>query len=142
MNTWLRLGLIVMAFGLSSVMPAKAQFSGGPYGPISKSYALPNAKTIYFVSPEGLSHASGLTLDEPTTLDSAISRVVTGDAIVLRGGTYRTGDLKLNQGITLQPYKDEKPILKGTQVASTWEKQQDNVWVTNWKTLFPFSKEY
>lgn len=137
MNTWLRLGLIVMAFGLSSVMPAKAQFSGGPYGPISKSYALPNAKTIYFVSPEGLSHASGLTLDEPTTLDSAISRVVTGDAIVLRGGTYRTGDLKLNQGITLQPYKDEKPILKGTQVASTWEKQQDNVWVTNWKTLFP-----
>lgn len=137
MNSWLRLGLIMMAFGLSSVMPVTAQFLGGPYGPISKSYALPDAKTIYFVSPEGHAQASGLTLEQPTTLAAAISKVASGDAIVLRGGTYRTGNLMLNQGVTLLPYKDEKPILKGTQVASTWEKQQDNVWVTSWKTLFP-----
>ena len=137
MNIWLRFGLIVMTFGLSSVTPVNAQFYGGPYGPISKSYAQPNAKTIYYVSPEGQPRADGLTLDNPTSLSSAISKVTSGDAIVLRGGTYRTGNLILNQGITLQPYKDEKPILKGTQVASTWEQKQDNVWVTNWKTLFP-----
>ena len=48
--------------------------------------------------------ASGTTLDQPTSIESAMDRVVTGDAIILRGGTYRTGGLVLNQGITIQPY--------------------------------------
>ena len=79
----------------------------------------------------------GTSLDQPTTLESAIDRVVTGDAIILRGGVYRTGGLTLNQGITLQPYLDERPILKGTQVATKWEPLRNNVWRTPWKTLFP-----
>ena len=47
------------------------------------------------------------------------------------------GSLKLNQGITLQPYADERPILKGTRVAAKWEALRDNVWRTTWSTLFP-----
>jgi hypothetical protein len=39
-------------------------------------------------------------------MEAAIDRVVTGDAIVMRGGVYRTGGLVLNQGITLQPYAE------------------------------------
>ena len=74
---------------------------------------------------------------EPTTVETAISRVVTGDAIVLRGGTYRTGGLTLNQGITLQPYADERPVLKGTLVATKWETLRNNVWRTQWTHLFP-----
>jgi parallel beta-helix repeat protein len=62
---------------------------------------------------------------------------VTGDAIILRGGIYRTGGLMLNQGITLQPYESERPVLKGTQVAVKWEALRDNVWRTPWKRLFP-----
>ncbi len=120
-----------------SAIPAAAQPSGGPYGPVRQHYAVPQAAHVYYVSPEGKSDASGATLNEPTTIESAISRVVTGDAILLRGGVYRAGSLRLNQGITMQPYADEQPILKGTKVAATWQPLRGNVWRTPWTTLFP-----
>ena len=116
---------------------AGAQPSGGPYGPLLQNYPLPKAVHLYYVAPDGSADASGKTLAEPTTLEAAISRVVTGDAIVLRGGTYRTGGLTLNQGITLQPYADERPILKGTFVANKWEALRNNVWRTRCDRLFP-----
>ncbi|HEY7771776.1 MAG TPA: right-handed parallel beta-helix repeat-containing protein [Marinagarivorans sp.] len=118
-------------------MNAVAGPSGGPYGPQAKTYALPDANNLYFVSPSGDASASGRELGKPTTLTSAFERVSSGDAIVLRGGLYRTGDLLLNQGITLIPYKDEKPILTGAKVASDWEKVSDSVWRTQWTSLFP-----
>jgi len=116
-----------------------AQPSGGPYGPIDQPYEVPKAPHVYFVSPDGKAAASGSTLEEPTTIESAIDRVTTGDAIVLRGGVYRTGGLVLNQGITLQPYLEERPIFKGTQLATNWEPLRNNVWRTKWATLFPAS---
>jgi hypothetical protein len=118
-------------------LPVQAQPSGGPYGPARQTYDIPKAAHVYYVAPDGKADASGTSLDAPTTLETAISRVVTGDAIVLRGGTYRTGGLRLNQGITMQPYKDEQPVLKGTRVATRWRSLRDNVWRTSWKTLFP-----
>jgi hypothetical protein len=118
--------------------PVSAQPSGGPYGPIPQTYRLPEkAAHIYYVAPDGKTEAPGTTLAQPTTLEAAISRVVTGDAIVMRGGTYRTGGLVLSQGITMQPYADERPVLKGTQVATQWEALRDKVWRTSWKPLFP-----
>lgn len=114
-----------------------AQPSGGPYGPIDQHYDLPKAAHLYYVAPDGQPGASGATSAQPTTIEAAIQRVVTGDAIILRGGVYRTGGLLLNQGITIQPYGSERPVLKGTQVASKWEALRDNVWRTPWKRLFP-----
>lgn len=114
-----------------------AQPSGGPYGPIDQRYEIPKAAHVYYVAPDGAADATGDKLQEPTTLEAAISRVVSGDAIILRGGVYRTGNLVLNQGITMQPYQNEKPILKGTRVASDWQASGDNVWRTSWSTLFP-----
>ncbi|RZL36871.1 MAG: right-handed parallel beta-helix repeat-containing protein, partial [Rubrivivax sp.] len=128
------LGLLVAQF---AAPPAWAQPSGGPYGPIPQRYAVPKAPHVYFVAPDGKADAAGASLAEPTTIEAAIARVVTGDAIVMRGGTYRTGGLQLNQGITLQPYLDEKPVLKGTRVASEWQALPNNVWRTKWATLFP-----
>jgi parallel beta-helix repeat protein len=116
-----------------------AQPSGGPYGPVDQHYDVPKAAHVYFVAPDGKSDSAGTTLEQPTMLESAIDRVVTGDAIILRGGVYRTGGLILNQGITLQPYGDERPILKGTQVVTNWEALRGNVWRTPWKTVFPAS---
>jgi len=116
---------------------AYAQPSGGPYGPIEQSYTLPKAETIYYVAPDGRADASGASLELPTTIEAAIARVKTGDAIILRGGVYRTGNLVLNQGITLQPYADEKPIFKGTKIARDWKSAGVNVWSTSWDTLFP-----
>ena len=114
-----------------------AQPSGGPYGPIPQTYAVPTGGNVHHVAPDGDASAQGASPDRPTTLEAAIARVVTGDTIVLRGGTYRTGGLQLNQGITMQPYLDERPVLKGTRVATEWEALRDNVWRTKWDRLFP-----
>lgn len=118
--------------------PVQAQPSGGPYGPIPQEYETPaDAGHVYYVAPDGREDAPGTSLEQPTTLEAAIAKVVTGDAILLRGGTYRTGGLRLNQGITMQPYAGERPVLKGTRVATEWRALRDNVWRTSWKTLFP-----
>src|SRR5690606_36589711 len=111
--------LLLLAAALAA--PVAAQPSGGPYGPVHQRYEVPTTGTVYFVAPDGDAAAPGTDLRRPTTLEAAMARVVTGDAIVLRGGTYRTGGLQLNQGITLQPYLDEVPVLKGTRVATQWE---------------------
>jgi hypothetical protein len=119
-------------------MPSMGQPSGGPYGPVQQTYELPkDANKIYYVSPEGIAEATKATLDNPTTIEEALKQAVTGDAIVLRGGVYRTGGLKFNQGITIQPYSNEQPVLKGTKVADKWEKTESGLWKTTWKTLFP-----
>jgi len=116
---------------------AVAQPSGGPYGPVPQRYAVPKAAHVYFVAPDGRAEASGASIAEPTSIEAAIARVVTGDAIVLRGGTYRTGGLQLNQGVTIQPYLEEVPVLKGTRVATQWQSLGNKVWRTRWATLFP-----
>jgi hypothetical protein len=117
---------------------AHAQPSGGPYGPVPQTYEVPKtAAHVFYVAPDGKADAPGTSVDAPTTLESAIPRAVTGDAIILRGGTYRTGGLVFNQGITMQPYKDEVPVLKGTRVAARWETLRGGVWRTPWTTLFP-----
>jgi hypothetical protein len=131
-------GCLSLASVCTGTLPASAQPSGGPYGPLQQSYELPKqAAHIYYVAPNGKADAPGTTLTEPTTIEAAIARVVTGDAIVMRGGVYRTGGLKLNQGITLQPYAGEHVVFKGTQVATGWEALRDNVWQTSWSKLFP-----
>ncbi len=115
-----------------------AQPSGGPYGPIQRNYALPKTEgRIYYVSPNGKTDVSGESISQPTTIEEAINRVKTGDTIVLQGGIYRTGNLVFNQGITIQPYKDEQPVLKGTYIAKDWKRQENGLWVTKWKHLFP-----
>ncbi|MBN2518881.1 MAG: right-handed parallel beta-helix repeat-containing protein [Bacteroidales bacterium] len=121
-----------------SILSLSAQPSGGPYGPIKQSYALPDgASNIYYVAPTGNPEASGETLNQPTTIEEAIKRVKTGDAIIMRGGIYRTGNLILNQGITIQPYANEQPVLKGTYEATNWKKQDNGLWTTPWSYLFP-----
>jgi hypothetical protein len=123
---------------LVAALPLTGQPSGGPYGPVWRMYDLPKtAGRILFVAPDGKAEASGKTLAEPTTLEAAFERAVTGDVLVLRGGTYRTGNLVLNQGITIQPYEDEQPVLKGTFVATEWRNLGNGLWSTSWPRLFP-----
>ena len=137
LRSWTRCCFIIVIALLTSI-PVVAQPSGGPYGPVRQTYELPNVTgTIYYVAPDGKQEATGTSLDQPTTLEAAFDRVKTGDAIVLRGGTYRTGNLLLNQGITIQPYRDERPVLKGTYVADNWDNLHNGLWKTHWTHLFP-----
>jgi parallel beta-helix repeat protein len=133
--------LLVVAVSLAA-LSLSAQPSGGPYGPQPQVYELPTGVPhLYYVAPDGRAGAAGTSLAEPTTLAAALAKAVTGDAIILRGGTYREGGLKLNQGITLQPYAGEKPVLKGTRVADQWEAQSNGLWRTSWTTLFPMKPQ-
>ena len=103
--------LVCCMFILFIPMLTNSQPSGGPYGPLHQKYELPKVTgKIYFVAPDGLKNNSGESINLPTTLDEAISKVKSGDAIVLRGGIYRTGNHVFNQGITIQPYADEHPV--------------------------------
>jgi parallel beta-helix repeat protein len=127
-------------FSLLISMSGLAQPSGGPYGPVRQTYALPDVDgKIYYVAPDGKKEETGEKLNSPTTIEAAIERVKTGDAIIMRGGTYRTGNLILNQGITILPYQDELPVLKGTYVASEWRNLGNGLWTTKWENLFPSS---
>ena len=126
----------VLYFIIFSSFPLKAVPSGGPYGPIRQTYDLPKVEgKIYYVAPNGKAENKGETLDKPTTIEKALEKVVTGDAIVMRGGTYRTGGFLLNQGITIQPYADEKPVLKGTYIATQWQDLKNGLWKTSWSRL-------
>jgi hypothetical protein len=128
--------LVVKVFSSSTAIIA--QPSGGPYGPVRETYKLPAVTgKIYYVAVDGDSIQSGESPNKPTTLKAAIDQAQTGDAIVMRGGTYRIGNLKLNQGITIQPYEDEQPVLKGTEIDTIWKNLGNGVWVTRWTRLFP-----
>jgi hypothetical protein len=105
----------------------------GPFGPREKSYTPPDGAV--FVAPDGRDSNSGTTPDSPITLPGAISEAGTGSVIVLRGGVYRTGDLEFNKKITLQPYLDERPVLKGSEIAEDWIKRGE-YWVTEWDHMF------
>ncbi|MBD5779412.1 right-handed parallel beta-helix repeat-containing protein [Pelagicoccus sp. NFK12] len=132
----LSLSALIFAFSVH------AQPSGGPYGPIRLNYELPQVDgSIYYVAPDGQAEQSGLSLDQATSIEAAFEKAVTGDAIVLRGGTYRTGDLVFNQGLVIQPYADEVPILKGTAIADEWEALRDGLWRVKWETLFPMKPQ-
>src|SRR5690606_38872348 len=120
-HSWLAACIVCTAIALAAPAPtARAQPSGGPDGPVQQHSHLRQAKTIYYVAPDGDAAAAGTSIDAPTSLETGISQVVTGEAIFLPGGEYRTGSLRHNQGITMQPYKDERPVIKGTQLATDW----------------------
>ena len=130
--------LICTVFIMSASSAVIAQPSGGPYGPVNQTYELPKtAGKIYFVSPDGKSELAGDQLNQPTSIETAIEKVNSGDVIILRGGTYRTGDLEFNQGITIQPYLNEQPVFKGTREAKEWKMINRSLWKTSWSAFFP-----
>ncbi len=135
-----KLSILLVFFFLTTI--SLAQPSGGPYGPVHKTYEIPKVPgKIYFVAPDGDAKSAGTDISKPTTLEAAVKKGVTGDAIILRGGVYRTGTLVFNQGLVFQPYKDEQPLLKGTFVAGNWEKTGEKLWKTKWERLFPATPE-
>jgi parallel beta-helix repeat protein len=141
-SAFIMLVLFAFLLALGSCRQSGSRDSSIAYGPIEQTYALPKvAGVTYYVSPDGLAASDGLAADHPTTIEEAFSRVISGDAIILRGGTYRTGNLTFNQGITIQAYRDEKPVLNGTLVADAWTEATDNLWVTDWVHLFPAGSE-
>ena len=128
---------IAMVLLVSGLYNANAQPSGGPYGPINQMYELPKITgKIYYAAPDGKTDQKGDQITQPTSIESALAAVKTGDAIILRGGIYRTGDIEFNQGVTIQPYANEQPIFKGTLEAKDWKAISGGLWKTSWDHFF------
>jgi parallel beta-helix repeat protein len=79
----------------------------------------------YYVSPNG--SGSACSIDAPCSLMEGINRANPGDAVVLRGGVYYQGEIKLPRSgkagapIMLQGYPGETAILDGADpVPLTW----------------------
>jgi len=139
--------MAMLAIGVFACQTKSETYNGpekdkSKYGPQAQVYELPVVQgVIYYVAPDGDADVPGMEIEHPTTIEAAIAKATSGDAIVMRGGTYRTGNLTFNQGITIQPYKDEKPVLNGTFIADNWAKSDEGLWVTRWDRLFPGAPE-
>jgi len=81
---------------------------------------------IYYVSASGADANAG-TINSPLqTINAALSHVVPGDTVIVRGGTYydkvvfpKSG--VLNKLITVKAYPGEKPVIDGSKIGvSGW----------------------
>ena len=129
----------LLAGVLLAPAPGQAQPSGGPYGPVAQTYEVPKyAAHVYYVAPDGQvgrRRHERSTRRRPSRRSSrASSRATRSSCAAARTGRAASC---FNQGITLQPYRDEVPVLKGTRVATKWEPLRNGVWRTPWTTLFP-----
>jgi len=96
--------------------------SAGAHLPIN--YALSSLTgNVRYVSPNGNDSTGTGTVSSPyATLSRAISGAASGDNIVVRGGTYRQGNMSIPSNKTLRiiAYPGEIPVFNGAQPASGW----------------------
>jgi hypothetical protein len=81
---------------------------------------------IYYVSASGADANTGTITSPLQTINAALSHVVPGDTVIVRGGTYydkvvfpKSG--VLNKLITVKAYPGEKPVIDGSKIGvSGW----------------------
>ena len=78
--------------------------------------------TVRYVATTGSDTASGSSSAPYATLTKAVSSSVSGDSIVIRGGTYRQGNVSVPSSKTLRivAYPGEIPVFNGAQTAASW----------------------
>lgn len=96
---------------------------------------VPTPVNRYYVSPDG--SGSSCSLDIPCSLTEGINRAMPGDAVVLRGGVYHQGEIRLPRSgeagapIMIQGYPGETAILDGADPATfTWTGVGDGIYRT------------
>jgi hypothetical protein len=97
--------------------------------------SVPTPSYSYYVSPTGSGMACSLA--SPCALTEGLSQVQSGQAVVLRGGTYYQGGLPLSHSgtegapIVIQSYPGETAILDGGDLGPfTWTDQGGGVYRT------------
>lgn len=117
--------------------PPSTAFGASTAGVIEiKDTSYPIPDEAYFVSPDGSDTNPG-SQDFPwSTLRKAINSAPPNSTIVVREGTYREGDLKLNKKLTLQPYPHEKVWIKGSLNVRDWVREGKLWRKDNWNYQF------
>jgi hypothetical protein len=90
----------------------------------SPSSETTNTVTGYYVSPDGSDGNTGTINNPLRNINTALSKVLPGDTVFVRGGTYgekivfpKSG--RLDKYITLKVYPGEKAIIDGTTLSIT-----------------------
>ena len=93
----------------------------------------------YYVAPWGNNSHSGTSASAPLkSINTALNKVQAGDAVVLRGGTYREHVEVKRSGAAGKPiiimnYPNEVPVIKGSEKVTGWVRHSGNIWKkTGW----------
>src|SRR3989442_10143419 len=89
------------------------------------SYPVPAG--AFFVSPTGNDSNPGTLAAPWRTLQKANDTAPAGSTIVIRGGVYRGVSVVVGNTLTFQAYPGEEVWLKGSEVLTSWMKD-DTVW--------------
>jgi len=111
----------------------------GESGNSNEAVATPSRKpATYYVSPSGSDSAAG-TLEQPfATVQHGVNRLLAGDTLMLRAGTYHENVTVPASGtasapITLAAYPGETPTLVGAQpVTGPWTVYSGSIYKTPW----------
>lgn len=98
------------------------------------------AATTYFVANNGSDANNGTSINTPLkTIQRAMGKVVAGDTVYVRGGTYREEITAYRGGtagnyVTVSGYENEVPVIKGSVIVSGWTLHGGNIWKkTGWQ---------
>ncbi|MDB5166663.1 MAG: hypothetical protein JWM37_735 [Candidatus Saccharibacteria bacterium] len=96
--------------------------SSGPGAHLPISYSLSSLTgTVRYVATNGSDTNPGSAKAPFATLSKAISASAANDSIVVRGGTYRIGNLAVSKSLKIYAYPGEIPVFNGAQsFASGW----------------------
>lgn len=83
-----------------------------------------------YVSPIG--NRNSCTLGSPCSLNTGLGKAVSGDEVILRGGSYFEGNFALTKSnISIKAYNGETAILNGSDNSSfTWTNEGNGVYST------------
>ena len=106
--------------------------------------AVPAWATTYYVAPYGNDANTGKSTSAPLKkINRALEKVVAGDTVVLRGGTYREQVEVKRPGAAGKPiiimnYPGEVAVIKGSDVVKGWVRHSGNIWK---KTGWPYNSQ-
>ena len=91
---------------------------------------------IYYVSVNGSDSALGSKEAPFRTINHAAQIAVAGDTVRVFGGVYRERVCPKNSGeenarIVYEAVEGEKPIIKGSEIVTDWERVEGSVWKTS-----------
>ncbi|MEL6852923.1 MAG: right-handed parallel beta-helix repeat-containing protein, partial [Bacteroidota bacterium] len=96
--------------------------------------------TNYYVSPNGNDSNAGTAAQPFRTLEHGINQLAPGDSLKLMAGTYREGEIYINNGgtsnlpVVIQGAGPRQTFIKGSEVVSGWTQHSGNIWRTSWTT--------
>jgi parallel beta-helix repeat protein len=105
------------------------------------SYPVP-AGALFVSSASGSDSASGSVSAPLRSVARAVSLAVSGQTIVLRGGSYHERvEVPVSKKLTIQPYPNEAVWFDGSTPVTDWT-PSGSVWVAPWTVEFPHNVSF